>query len=329
MKQRCQTDKVIVDGNWEEYMWPHQIERDPADHQSDGASGVPAQQLPVRNDYDNIIQSGAIQGGSFLNSTLHNLTINIHSQSSPGRNLPAMHASPELETKSEAAEPPFLLLNSSGFAADHQSALLGLYRKAEGRSEYIQENDSKYGNSNSETILSISQRIWSIKNEFGQVCLQASTPSDSPLSVKWQCQDDDYAWRDDPALKVTGLDERPKCECQITLSLSEKVAKDMEQPGVTGVFQSNGSYYLGRPVLRHSRGQFTLNVGDGCWRVASGVRGQEHLRSYTVPSPCPADPRAARNDWQDLENWRYYSRQQRELTGSPAIGLKCNKHRHN
>ena len=29
MKQRCKVDKVIVDGNWEDYMWPHPIDKTP------------------------------------------------------------------------------------------------------------------------------------------------------------------------------------------------------------------------------------------------------------------------------------------------------------
>ena len=29
MDQRCKADKVLVDGNWEDYMWPHQIDKTP------------------------------------------------------------------------------------------------------------------------------------------------------------------------------------------------------------------------------------------------------------------------------------------------------------
>ena len=27
MTQRCKTDKVLGNGNWENYMWPHQIDK--------------------------------------------------------------------------------------------------------------------------------------------------------------------------------------------------------------------------------------------------------------------------------------------------------------
>ena len=29
MKQRCKADKVLVDRNWEDFMWPHQIDKTP------------------------------------------------------------------------------------------------------------------------------------------------------------------------------------------------------------------------------------------------------------------------------------------------------------
>ena len=32
MQQRCKADKVVVDGNWEGYMWPHQIDKTPRLH---------------------------------------------------------------------------------------------------------------------------------------------------------------------------------------------------------------------------------------------------------------------------------------------------------
>ena len=27
MNQRCKADRVVVEGNWEDYMWPHQVDK--------------------------------------------------------------------------------------------------------------------------------------------------------------------------------------------------------------------------------------------------------------------------------------------------------------
>ena len=96
----------------------------------------------------------------------------------------------------------YLLVSSSGPAGDHWGYLLGLFRKSEdtreGRSVYIQENNTHYGRSPAE--LFSDQGVWSIKWS-DSVFLRASTPSTSPKSVTWQYVEDCMkTWRDDPAL---------------------------------------------------------------------------------------------------------------------------------
>ena len=89
----------------------------------------------------------------------------------------------------------------------------------EGRIVYVQEHDTKYGGIPSK--LSSAQGVWSF-TEGGRVYLRAATPSESPTSAKWQ-YDEDYeqTWRDDPALTVTGLSEKPTRECEVTIRLSQ------------------------------------------------------------------------------------------------------------
>ena len=157
--------------------------------------------------------------------------------------------------------------------------------------------------------------------------LRAATPSDSPTSVNWQYREY-IEWLDDPALTVTGLSEKPS-ECEVTISLSQDIDRDIMGPGVAGVYTANGSYRHGKPVLQHSGGLFTLSVGvggcyRGCWYVQSGVGGAEYLYSGSAPSQCPADPRAARNESVGQTHWIYYNRQE-ALTSGSGISVKCNK----
>ena len=152
--------------------------------------------------------------------------------------------------------------------------------------------------------------------------LRAATPSDSPTSVNWQYREY-IEWLDDPALTVTGLSEKPS-ECEVTISLSRDIKRDIRDKGVTGVYTGDGSYHRGRPVLHHSGGLFTLSVDYSCWRVQSGVGGDLYLYSESAPSQCPADPRAARNERRGETHWSYWSKQI-ELTESSGISVKCNK----
>ena len=153
--------------------------------------------------------------------------------------------------------------------------------------------------------------------------LRAATPSESPTSVKWQYQDVEDTWRDDPELTVTGLSEKPSCE--VTISLSQEIVRDIKEPGVAGVYKPEGSYYRGRPVLQYSGGLFTLSMGGSYWMVQSGgVRGNMYLMSGSAPSQCPADPRAARNEMRGKKHWRYWN-EQGEWPASSGISVKCSK----
>jgi len=222
----------------------------------------------------------------------------------------------------------YLLVSSTGSAANHQSDMLGLYRKTEemrdGRSVYIQEHDTKYGGS-SHRKLSSAQGVWRITRN-GSVWLRAATPSESPTSVKWQ-YDEDYkqTWRDDQTLTVTGLSEKPS-QCEVTISLSHDVKRDIWVPEVAGVYRADGSYCNGRPVLRHSEGSFTLSAG-GNWRVSPRVGGGQYLYSRSAPSQCVADPSAARNEREGVTHWKYWSKQG-EFPESKRIIIKCNKCNH-
>ena len=58
---------------------------------------------------------------------------------------------------------------------------------------------------------------------------------------------------------MTSLSER---ECEVRMSLTA-ISRDMKEPGVAGlagVYWADGTYCRGRPVFRHSGGEFTHNV---------------------------------------------------------------------
>ena len=160
--------------------------------------------------------------------------------------------------------------------------------------------------------------------------LRATTPSQSPASVKWQFYDrDQQLWKDDQTLIVTSLSERPTCECEITINLSANVTNDIRDPGVAGVYRPDGTYFEGRPVMRHTEGHFVLYVYWGRWRVGTSFRNGEYLCSRTVPSSCPADPRAAIDQSRGLHHWGYMTEQNGGWIRINGFGVSvtCRKHK--
>ena len=134
---------------------------------------------------------------------------------------------------------------------------------------------------------------------------------------------------------MTSLREKPSCECEVTIRLSRDVVTDIKEPGsgVEGVYRSNGSYCMGRPVLQHSGGLLTLSVWDH-WGVSAGVKGEysaghvsilgheEYLWSRSAPSLCPADTRAPRDESWGETHWRYRNKQE-DWEESNGISVKC------
>ena len=122
---------------------------------------------------------------------------------------------------------------------------------------------------------------------------------------------------------MTSLTER---ECEVRISLSGDITQDIVEPGLAGVYQAEGICRWGRPVFRHSGGEFTLSVyGGGYWMVSSGVGGAGYLSSRTAPSMCPADPRAARSEMWGWTHWMYRSKRGGfEESGDNSVA--CNKH---
>ena len=139
-----------------------------------------------------------------------------------------------------------------------------------------------------------------------------------------QCDKD--TWRDDPALKVTCLSENHS-DCEVTISLSQDIKRDIQEPGPAGLYKADGSYLNGRPVLRHEGGSITLSAVQS-WFVRGDL--YEYLDSGSAPSQCPADPRAARNERIGLTHWRYKTRTYKNKLGgwreSSGISIKCKTH---
>ena len=121
--------------------------------------------------------------------------------------------------------PAFLLISSTGPTADqNRGDKLGLYRRTEKMTEcrhvYEQEHDTK-GNP---CLLFSDQGVWMLLTHNDNVYLRAATPTESPISAQWQYQESPKdTWRDDPALTVTGLREKPSCVCELTISLSQNI----------------------------------------------------------------------------------------------------------
>ena len=119
--------------------------------------------------------------------------------------------------------------------------------------------------------------------------------------------------------------------------MTDSLSQDsrMSVKGIAGVYRAEGSYYQGRPVLKHSGGLFTLSaLGHGSWIVKSGDPGEGgdlYLYSGSAPSQCPADPKAAISSESQVRDeqlfWRYCNNifDFGRSTESEGISLKCNK----
>ena len=226
----------------------------------------------------------------------------------------------------ESAGPQFILISSSGPTA-FLSQRFGVYRQSEemrdGRSVYIQDHDTQYGVNHCK--LYSDHGVWVVTFD-GEVRHRAATPSQSPTTVKWQYKHD--KWREDPALTVRGLSERPRRECEVRITLSEDITRSMKKVGVAGVYRADSTYSSGRPVFRHSGGVFTLRVcaWGGGWEVRSGVGGAGHLSIMTAPSMCPAEADPSRRGdthWR----WRYLNKQGEDIESGDVI-VTCIKHKH-
>ena len=151
--------------------------------------------------------------------------------------------------------------------------------------------------------------------------LRAATPSQSPTSVEWQYYDrDQNLWLEDQTIAVTSLSERPTCDCEVTIRMS-----DIGDPGLSGVYRPTGRYSEGRPVMRQSEGPFMLYVYCGRWRVGTEKEG-EYLCSRSVPSP--ADPRAVMEATRGLKYLVYMTKGREGWTRLNELGVSvtCSKH---
>ena len=184
----------------------------------------------------------------------------INEKTSAGRDLEQENADPDegekdfimlsskknsvidVEDDKDDMYPAFLLISSKGPASEHNRGdKLGLYRKTkqmtEGRHVYEQEHDTE-GNP---CLLFSDKGVWMLLTYNNNVYLRATSPSESPISVEWEYQEHPKdPWRVDSGLTVTSLNEKPSCVCEVTISLSRDILRDIMDPGVAGVYRANG-----------------------------------------------------------------------------------------
>ena len=350
LDQRCTAMKILGNRNWEDYMWPHQIDKTPR---------LDPEVLSFLKKLNLSKLTGIFENEEVLSMEI---LLKLNNEDLKELNIKLVHrkiileeltkvkqyrqekmtalespSTPSAVIEQPASDPPFLLISSSGASADYQSEMFGLYSKTEemreDRSVYTQmHDDTKYGGGGSTYkiklfTLSSDQGVWTISSD-DDVRLRAATPSERPTSVTWQYKDYSWCkWHDDPALTVTSLSEKPS-DCEVTISLSGFIKRDIMRPGMEGLYKAwDGSYCMGRPVLQHNGGRFTLYVWGGCWSVSPGVRDVLYLVSGSAPSMCPADPRAARDESEGRTHWRYWSKK-RAFPESRGISIRCAKHSH-
>ena len=139
MDQRCKTDKVIGNGNWEDYMWPHQIDKTP---RLDSELRSLQKNLTFQNwlNFDNHKVHTMEVFMSLKIEHLDKMDIKIGDQiqilneiktlKKKKKVIPVKSPSCESSTPSPvkpavtpqpASDPPFLLISSSGPSADYWS----------------------------------------------------------------------------------------------------------------------------------------------------------------------------------------------------------------
>ena len=238
--------------------------------------------------------------------------------------------------------PKFYLVSTG--ADVHKCNISGLYSQTEeirdGRNVYIQE-DIRLGFRGYPYKLISEKGVWMVMSTFPwpkenvNVYLRAVSPSQSPASVKWQYYDDPLnlnknpnrnLWIDDQSVSVTALSERPTSACEITITLSESTALDMEDPGVAGVYRPEGTYHEGRPVLRHTGGQFILYVSGSGWFVGAGVGGLKYLYKGNGQSICPAHDGTGVGVNQLMKNWNLWTKRSAWIETIFGVRVTCSKH---
>ena len=73
MLQSCKADRVLKNKNWDEYMWPHQIEKTDEPEQK---TKQPQTQHIIIN--TNVVKAGSTQGFSSFGSTFNGVTNNYY-----------------------------------------------------------------------------------------------------------------------------------------------------------------------------------------------------------------------------------------------------------
>ena len=209
----------------------------------------------------------------------------------------------------------YLLVTTTGPAAEFQGSNFGLYREAgthHGAPYYVQLHDV---NTNKEPCKIYKDNnvlygvAWKAGLNLGDAAcgLIHSSNTDTVPETGWQ-YNDGTTWHHDAGIRVRHVEDISTLLCgTITVSAKGEAAK-FQSKGM-GKFRPTGQFSAGRQVFYNRRTRRYLSVYP-CRRAWGSRYNAEDseigVRSGCAPGLCPAFRRAAVNEKEKINSWQYH-----------------------
>ena len=227
----------------------------------------------------------------------------------------------------------YLLVTTTGPAAEHQGEMFGLYRLAgthNGAPYYVQLHDI---NTREEPgkIYKYKDGGWRAGDVLGGAGrgLQNSSNTAAVPETGRRYHYGGGVWLDDAGIRVTRVEDISPLLCgTITISATGEAAR--VRADCMGQFQPTGQFSAGRQVFHNQRTDKYLSVslGDVDWDVRDSVDNVAGVASGCAPGLCPALRRAAvRRHRSNIKSWQYCDND--NSWHDAEITVKCSVHSNN
>ena len=170
----------------------------------------------------------------------------------------------------EESPPRYLLLSSTGGAAERWSSKLGLYTldtRCPGPRVYTQAEDVQPGHQHQ---LRCEAGVWGVTSSadtsypYLRTKTRDTSATSSPTNSQgWQYWVDYGVYRDDALLTAVALTQPPPA-CSLTLGCVSP-PRDLAHPEVVGEYRDTGQHHLGRSLLSHAHHHALHLLVDTYW----------------------------------------------------------------
>jgi len=194
------------------------------------------------------------------------------------------------------------VLSSTGRAAEHQGARLGIYEEIDheyGSRVFRQRGGTVY-------IYKKDDTWWCGKTVGGSSAYLYTTDLFSKTGEWYYARDGGWK-KDDPTLQFLPLSPT-SCILQPSILITSTGRANSIQPDYLGSFTLvPGVFSAGRPVWRNTKGKvLKINPGQDNFGVYDGIESSNReVRSASGPT-CPTDTKAGHSDRYGENVWRYY-----------------------